>query len=442
MCLPLRDCELEGLRSDPEAFSIHTGVPPPHAEGVKVSRPLVFAAAIAIIVGAAVLAGLVVRDRAGTATPTPITSAAPAETATPVAVSTTPATSAPSASPTPQAASGVLDDRFGFYIYSESAGPFAPLAKATVRSETSDTDVSSFASRGRSFTFLSRVVSPDGRLVAYWDPVDNGAVLSVRSVMGGSARAVLAGRPEMSGSAFAWSSDGTGLVVALDNNCFEFCSGRSAAELWTVDLASGATEKVAIGSFWIPVTWDRVAKLVAAGVTGPGGYLVAYDVIDLRQEPYPVRSTPFRPTVIGRLKASSDARYVLLAFDQGASSSLAWWPLAEPAKRTAVEFAASAAEWRPGTSEIWWVDGLTPPGCRTPPCRGTELVSFDVGTGARRMAVRGDFGATLVGFRVDGSATITQGVAFPRELVLVDMSTGQTASIPISGQFGGAVRLR
>lgn len=287
------------------------------------------------------------------------------------------------------------------------------------------------------------MVSPDGRFVAYWDPVDKGAVLHVLPVAGGSARTVLTGGPEMSGNAFTWSSDGTGLVAALDNNSFGIGGGPPPmAELWTVDLASGATEKIASGSIWLPVAWDRGAKLVAAGVTGEGGYLTGYDVIDLRQQPYAVRSAPFRPTVLGRLKASSDARHVLLSIDQGGSSTLAWWPLAEPAKRSAIEFAGIAAEWRPGTGEIWWVDGLTPSGCRTAPCGGPELVSFDVATGARSVALRGTFGAALVGFRVDGSAAITRAPGSTTELAFVDIRSGQSAGVSVGGEFGGALRLR
>lgn len=385
---------------------------------MKSSRPLSLAAVVAILVGAVLVAALASRNGIGTTPATPIATA----------------TSAGSASPSPSLAASVFDERFGFLFYDRDA---------RVRSETSDAVISSFAPKGRSFTLLSRVVSPDGRLVAYWDPVESGPVLHVRSVTGGNARAVLTGRPEMSGNAFTWSSDSTGLVAALDNNSIGIGGGPPlVAELWTIDLASVATEKIASGSIWLPATWDRGAKLVAAGVTGEGGYLIGYDVIDLRQQPYAVRSTPFRPTVLGRLKASSDARYVLLSSDQGGSTSLAWWPLAEPEKRSAVAFAGIAAEWRPGTGEIWWVEGLSPPGCRTAPCSGTELIAFDVVTGARRVALRGSYGATLIGSRVDGSAAITEVYGSTRTLVLIDIRSGLTGSTPMSAQFGGSVRLR
>jgi len=243
----------------------------------------------------------------------------------------------------------------------------------------------------------------------------------------------------MFGNTFAWSSDGAGLVVAIDNGCQEICPGPQVKELWTVDVATGATEKVASGKFWLPAVWDRGAKLIVAGVTGPGGYLVAHDVIDLRQQPYSVRSTEVRPAVIGRLMASSDARFVLLSVDSGATSSLSWWPLAEPQKRQDVAFDGATAEWRPGTSEIWWVGGRTPAGCGVSPCAGTELNSFDVVT-SRTVTSRGSFGARLAGFRVDGSAAMTvDRSGGPESLIVVDVRTGQTARLFAGGPF---VRLR
>jgi hypothetical protein len=391
-------------------------------------RPIAYAAAAVIVLAAGILAGVAVRDRDGivTSSPTPSAEASAAATA---------AVASPSAgaSPIPSQAA-VLDDRFGFVVQNRDA---------TVRSETSEVVISAFTPASRSFTDVSRVVSPDGRLVAYWQPVDGGAVLHVRSVSGGDARAVLTGRPEMSGNAFAWSSDSGGLVAALDNNCQEICGRPFVAELWTVDLASGVTEKVATGKIWLPVTWDRAAMLVAAGVTGPGGYLTGFDVVDLSQQPHPVRSTPFRPTVAGRVKVSGDARDVFLsAAVEGAGSSLAWWPIAAPERRSTVEFDGQSAEWRPGTSEIWWVGGLEPAGCRIELCAGTQLISVNVRTGVRTV-VQGRFGSLLEGFRVDGTAAIIAASGSVRtELMLVDIATGRSAAVTIGGFLEGAVRLR
>ena len=403
------------------------------------SRAVTYAVVIIVVLAGAVVGALVFRDRDGVGRPSLTPSAGPA-TASGAAASAPASTTAASAtttagSPTP---SQSVNDRFGFAVQNRDVA---------IRSETSDAVISSFAPKDRAFSSYSRVVSPDGRLVAYWDPVEGGPVLRVRSVLGGDARAVLTGPSGMSGNVFTWSSDSTGLVVAVDNNCFGICGGTGgtlAAELWTVDVASGATEKIATGSIWLPVAWDRAAKLVAAGVTGEGGYLTGYDVIDLSRQPYIVRSTPFRPTVIGRLKASGDAHYVFLSVSLEAQpASLAWWPIAEPEKRATVDFDGISAEWRPGTSEIWWMGGRQPAGCMIEFCAGTQLTSFNVTTGARSVVLRGRFGALLEGFRVDGTAAIISASGSVRtELTLIEIATGRMTDVSINGFLAGAVRLR
>jgi len=385
------------------------------------SRRGVYAAVAVILVLGVAITVTSLRDRDAAST-LPSPSASPSATAT---------ASVAAGSPTPSHV--VLSDRFGFVVRNRDA---------KVRSETSDAVLTTFAPQERSFTFLSRVVSPDGRFVAYWDPADSGPVLHVRSITGGADRPVLTGRAEIKGNAFTWSSDSAGLVVAMDNDCFEGCGGTLVAELWTVDLLSGATEKVATGSVWVPVAWDRTAKVVAAGVTGPGGYLTGYDVVDLRQQPYAVRSTAFRPTVPGRLKASSDAHYVLLsAAVEGGASSLAWWPIAESQKRSTIEFDGMSAEWRPGTSEIWWVGGRQPAGCVEGLCVSTQFTSFDVATGAR-VVRQGRFGSLLERFRVDGSAAIIAASGSVRtELMVVELATGRTTAVSINGFLEGTVQL-
>jgi len=316
----------------------------------------------------------------------------------------------------------VLDDRFGLVV-SDGHGTL------TIRSETTDVAITSFVPQERSWTFLSRTVSPDGGSIAYWAPALSGAALHVRLASTGADRTVFAAAPDMSGNTFTWSSDGTGIVVAIDNGCQEICAvqgGRPAQELWTVDLASGASEKIGSGSYWLPVTWDRAAKRVAAGVTGPGGYLTGYDVIDLAQKPYAVRSTAFPFGTAGRLKASSDARFILLSTGLGTTNAIAWWPLDAPQKRAEVHtFDGTTAEWRPGTSEVWWSNG-------------TELVAMDVVSGART-SLAGSFGGSIAGFRTDGSAAMTLLGGDHGSVIVVDLKTARTASLPAGGPF---VRLR
>ena len=383
-------------------------------------RPIVIAVLATLVIAAALVAWSWPRGQGpAVASPSPTT------TATPTAAATT-ASATPSASLTATAAAGVLDDRFGFSYLPGSTRP----ASVVVRSETDAARVATLPPQDRSFVSASRMVSPDGRSMAYWDPLNDRAVLHIREVTGGGDRAVFTAARGMYGGTFAWSSDGTGLVAALDNNCQEICAiqgGTPANELWMVDLVSGKAERIAsAGSkVWLPVAWDRAANVVGAGVSGPGGYLTGFDVISLSARPYAVRSTGFQPALCCALgiRASTDERYVLLAWVR---EEVQWWQVGDPARRSAIPSSKSPAVWRPGTGEIWWLDG-------------SELVSFDVATGTRRVAARGAFGGALVGFRVDGSAAITEDGS---RLVFVDLASGRTAFASAGGEFRESVRLR
>src|SRR5438309_11815153 len=115
----------------------------------------------------------------------------------------------------------------------------------------------------------------------------------------------------------------------------------------------------------------------------------------------------FRPTVPGRLKASADAHDVLLsAATEGGASSLTWWPIADPEKRSTVEFDGLSAEWRPGSSENWRVGARDPAGWVEGLRVGTQLTSLTVVTGARGRR-RGRFGSLLESFRVCGSGAFS-----------------------------------
>lgn len=54
--------------------------------------------------------------------------------------------------------------------------------------------------------------------------------------------------------------------------------------------------------------------------------------------------------------------------------------------------------------------GLEPAGCRIELCAGTQLTSINFTRGARTVVAKGRFGSLLEGFRVDGTAAITQRV--------------------------------
>lgn len=442
----------------------------PDRAGWSILRPMAMVTGAAAVLVAALVVGVALRERSTpAASPSPsipavgVTSGPPTPDPTATSVAT-PRSPSPTASPSAE----VLDQRSGFTVGG---------ATTFVRSETSDAAVSSFAS----YTHMARV-SPDGRSVAYWSPVDpsarEAAVLYVQPIGGGVARALLRPPAGLNAGGIAWSSDGAGIVVGV-SRVLDVGPGPGATpapplgELWTIDLATGATERIASrtdNGFWAPTAWDRGAKLVAAGASrGGGGFLTSYEIIDLGRKsdtacetpcPYAVRATPVDELLPGvggvrsealvrGLSASRDARYVLLV-GFGEKPSLAWWPLAEPEKRSAVEFNGFAAAWRPGTSEIWWVGGLTGAGCPAPPCAGTEIVALDVVAGTRSVVHRGEYRTGLAGFRVDGTAAITAAgdpdaqftPAGTRTLItFIDIATGRTASLSVDGMFGEPVRL-
>lgn len=417
------------------------------------SRRLAYASVTALVLIAALVAGMSLRDPGIPATspspsPSPTAAADAAASATPTATTGATATAAASPSPTPAATAGVLDERFGFYVLKQRPNG---RDDGVLRSETGESELGSFVPLDRSFVSLSRAVSPDGRFVAYWGPVRDGAVLRVRAVKDGSTRALFTAASEMSGGNFAWSSDGFGLVFALDNNMFGPGGGSALAEIWTLDLASGASRKIASrtdAAVWLPVAWDRTGNIVGAGLSGEGGYLFGFDLLDLSKDPptqrtYPTSERSFGPFAFA-MRASPDARYVLAA---QSDQPISWWPVADPSKRSTIEYDGIRAEWRPGTSELWWVGGLSPAGCGAGTCTGAELVSFDVATG-QRTVVRGRFGGHLLGFRIDGSAAITASLAssFPEasgtmDVTIVDIATGRTEELRVSGEVRASIRL-
>ena len=413
-----------------------------------------------LVVVLAVIAGLALRDRGAPAETPP-----PASSPTAIATGTAPGatTPAPTGTASPQVApsqtpSQVLDERFGFVLYEPNGG--AGFTRR-LRSETSDTEVTSF--RRQTVTNLA-AVSPDGRSVAHWQRLPNGGdELQVYSIGAGTSRVALRTDADEIGAGIAWSSDGTGLVAGLvSDGPRPAIHASRLAEIWTIDVQTGAIEQIASrtdGYVWVPIAWDRGAKLVAAGVTQEG-VLSFYELIDLGRRsspacspetpcPYEIRNTPLPPGppayLITGLEASPDARYVLVATE---GRDTLWWPLAEPEKRSDLRTQAvgmGTVHWRPGTTEIWWLGGLTPAGCGSSFCTGgSELISYDVATGARTVRLRGEYGAYLSGFRVDGSAgiTVSYGTWPVTRITVVDLTGGEAATVETGGVLGQMVRLR
>jgi hypothetical protein len=406
-------------------------------------RPIAYTALAGVTLVALVVAALYVTR---SAVPPPVaTPTAAVATATPSPASATPS-GTPSAAPTPAASpaasaspgTGVLDDRFGFLVM---AGP----SRSIVRPE-SDPGITI------GFTTVDPAISVDGRSIARWESTGSTAgpqTLAVGLISGGrDPQRPVTLQPGERGGHIAWSSDGTGLLVAVNTGSIPDVGAPTAntTELRAVDLATGTQERFGLrsntGRVWYPVAWDRAAKVAAAGTTGPGGFVDEYVVFSLAQTPATqaasVKFVNVRMVISG-LRASTDARFAMTTdLDSGA---VHWWPLADPAKKAIIERGPFIdALWKPGTSQIAWVGGPVPAGC-TLSCGGTDLILHDVVTGARTTAHKVSSGTHLAFFRVDGSAAILAAQS-ASDLTVMDMATGRTATVSDRGPIVSAVRLR
>jgi hypothetical protein len=408
--------------------------------------------AIALVVGAA-LAGLALREgRAPATTPAPSpTATAPAVAPSATATAVAPASPAATATPTPEPTrAGVLDERFGIAFWARAVPPpgvSQDFTTVDVRSETSATAV------GR-FQWVSHAVSPDGRSVAYWTPavVDRSSSgpreLRVVSAAGGAPSPPLFTLPTgMNAGTIAWSADGGGLVVSVSRT-YGIGPGPGAspppppvAELWTVDIGTGASERIATRAdnlYWRPLAWDRARQVIGAVVTGEGGFVVTYDVVALDQRPARVTPTKLNVELVAHnVRASSDARYVTVSLMS--EPTTLWWPLAAPEERKSIAGARPAA-FRPGTTELWWIDA------------NKNAIALNVATGAQRTTIR-DIGVTADGlaFRPDGSAlAVTARIGDPNApdrgdqsaVVYFDLASGDRATVHVGATVVGFVRLR
>jgi hypothetical protein len=382
----------------------------------------VLVAVAALVV--ALLAGFALRDRVQ-----PAAQATPLQTASPAAVSASPSANA-SGSPAalPSAAVGtVLSDGFGFVI-SESGG------SSYVRSETSDTSLGAFSA-------TQVAASPDGSQLAY---LTSGTPrqLRVRAVTGSSERVVLTFADADNVVGITWSSDGGGLAYGVGAGA-DVGPGSPDATLRTVEVSTGATAVIARrtdGRIYRPIAWDRAAKLVAAAESGAGGFMSAYVVVDLSQDPPRVSSgtLPGR-AAIGR--ASSDAKFVFTTdVDSGA---LRWWPLGDyAAAKVVLRASLSGSAWKPGTSQVAWIEG---PGgsAGSTPVPENELLLYDVRTGTRTTVAKSQrlTGSFVKDFRPDGSAAILASQS-AGDVTVFELASGRMQAITARGIIGSWVRLR
>jgi len=149
-----------------------------------------------------------------------------------------------------------------------------------------------------------------------------------------------------------------------------------------------------------PIAWDRAANVLAAGVTGDGGFMTDYIVASTATPQGALKRSPVTGRVtMSSVRASTDAKFVVgTDIDTGFS----YWPLADFSAKFApaeTKYGQTGALWRPGTHEIgfigpsnqFWlcnVDRNTPLGCGTTAFSGVPA------------------GAFVRTFRSDGSAVV------------------------------------
>ncbi len=333
------------------------------------------------------------------------------------ACGSTPATVA-TTSPTPAA---VLDDHFGFLIGN------------AVRSESDAKTLFVLDIPKDS----ARVVSPDGRSLAYW--VKN-ELRVIQIAPGAQSRAVLT-IPGTDGTNVAWSSDSTGLVVGVMG---PYPPAADVPPTYTavrvVDVAGGtAREVIRIpNASVVPLVWDRQAHLITAYEPTSNG-AGAYDIIDEGGTLKRANAGPGLYVV----EASQDGKHVLGRGDP--NNVVRVWP--RESYEGGVDLRAGTDEhvatvaWRPGTAEV----GVL--------FHGDRLELWDA-SGARRTVAlpaapaSSDRYATLA-FRADGKAvmiTRQSGVEGSTGVyaVAVDISSGRSVVFPTAGDVplpGTSVRI-
>lgn len=355
---------------------------------------------------------------AAACTPTPAASP-PAATAAPTIGPSVAVTASPAATPKARP-SAPVSDRYGLIV---------ATTPPHIRSEADPAYLGTLTGedwRGS--------VSPDGRRVAWWEAYRSGAarVLWVSDASGRGARKLLT-LPDTEIAAVstfggvAWSTDGTGLLIAVNSRDHVPQAVPDAAHLYVtlrqVDVATGSVREVfrrAPGHPFFPIAWDRARGISIASGWGPGGFSFGY--MTLRDDGSTGGVTFPASTLPSLIRASPAAERVLMRtfFDEARTVHV--WRVADP-RHVALDAVAGervvAALWRTD-AEI--VVSLSLSDDREHGDR-LELWSVD---GQRRVVL--SVRHRLDAVRPDGSAAIT-------DLGVVDLASGLVGRIPEIGPF-------
>jgi len=322
---------------------------------------------------------------------------------------------APTSPSVPAIAPGsLLSDSRGFIALAGSAAP------AELRRETDAAPISTL--RGRGFT---GAVSGTGRRVAYWvsSTADGGTrELRVFDVTAPDQDTSLATVFDTDrGAAAVWSSDRTGILTVVESSAHPGTGEVPApySTLRVVDTPTRSIREVARvtdGTHYWPVGWDRAARLVDACVYGPDGMAIEWTVIgeDTVSKRLPMEGGIPAITV----RASGDDVLGVLN-----KSVIRVWTLASYSEHR--EFGATSGEriafarWKPGADEIVVLVA-------------DRLELWPKAGGERRVVARALPLATDLLVSSDGALAF---VTFDggQSAMAVDLATGRTAAVPMSG---------
>ena len=328
--------------------------------------------------------------------------------------------SAPSPTPLPGPTATVpatprgplLSDSRGFIALPGSGLP------AELRRETDADPISGLRGQG----FIG-AVSGTGRRVAYWVTVDGAtSELRVLDVTAPDQDTTLATVLDTErGAAAVWSSDRTGILAVVES------SGRPGtaeapgpfSALRVVDTPTRSIHeisRVTDGSQYWPAGWDRVSRLVGACVYGSDGMGIAWAVVgeDALSARVPMDGG------IPALTIRASGNDVLGILD---GSVIRVWTLASYTEHQ--EFGAASGErisfarWKPGADEIVVLVA-------------DRLELWPKGGGDRRIVAQG------LPVASDLLVTSDAALAFVtfdggRSAMAIDLATGRTATLPMSG---------
>ena len=292
-----------------------------------------------------------------------------------------------------------------------------------LRTETDATPVRTVPS----FSF-----SPDWSRVTYWTESAGSAQLHVLEIAGTDR--VVATFPGRRPGGIAWSTEGSGLLISIDD------SGDPrfliARVLVAVDVASGATREIyrgtgPSGASVVPLVWRRSPEIFAAYETGPGGYSFGYTVIRPGQPA--VRTDPNSAElgeVLG-MAASSDGAFVLGQWIRE-PGLVKVWPVDDFSRKMELRLDAgeymNQPRWWPGRPAITFLAGRIADGVS----RDRRIERWEPATGVRTVLLRlpdaAQLGAYLL--RADGSGVLVQGPYPPGAWEVTDLRTGNKAAIP------------